>query len=319
MDKDKKKKEKKEKKKKSLFEVITTMVLLLICVVLVLAVLVKMFQVKDKLNGAPKVSQKTVSAANVYVKEIQGETFTKTLEFFGVVSDEGDKVAVVTKTSGYVTEILVEEGDYVEEGQTLGYVDPSTPGAKYMASPVNARISGKIDDISVVVGQFVGAGSVFLIEKPQVDYVINVSVPEKYLNTLKLGASATLSSSILPSLDTKAKITEIGDKINGSARTVNVKMKAEDSSSFLDGLTLTIRLDMERYENAFVVPSSAITSIGGINYVYIVEDGKAKQVAIVTGSANDNQTMVLSGLKRGDQVVVKGSVGEGTEVNILQR
>ncbi len=317
-------------RKHSIGNIITTIILVAICIALLVAIIVKLFDTGKNMAafggpGAPgggfptQATASATKAANVYVKEIEPETYIKTLQFFGTIVDEGSLISVVTKASGYVTEVLVSEDDVVSEGEILGYIDPSVPGANYKASPVNARISGTIKSLPLKVGQYVPAGTVFATEKPEVDFTVTISVPERYIDNLKIGNEATITSSIRPELNTKATISEVADSINAQSRTINVKLKAENTEYFIDGLAVTTYLTLERIPDSFVIPTKAITNIGGTPYVYIVRDGKATQVAIETGSSNDTDTLVTSGLSLGDEVIIEGTVGEGTQVNILER
>ena len=146
--------------------IVTTIVLLLICVALVIAIIVKMFQPKASISfGRPEVVLS--ASSNVYVKEIAPERFVRTLKFYGKANDDSSELSIVTRAAGYVSEILVSDNDEVKEGQVIGYIDPSSPGATYQKSAVTARVDGRIENVEVSVGTYVSAGSVFATEKEE--------------------------------------------------------------------------------------------------------------------------------------------------------
>lgn len=299
--------------------VITTIILLIICVALAAAVIIKMFQPKEELALGRGPQNEVSSSNNVYVKEVEGEIFTRTLKLYGTAKDDSDKLSIITRTSGYVSDILVSEDDEVEVDQIIGYIDPSVPGASYQKSPVKSRVKGKIESVDVSVGSYVSTGTVFATLNEDPKYIVNVNIPERYIDNVSLGSSAVLTSTIRSKLNTSASVTDIDNKIDSSTRTVALEITPDDDSYFLDGLALTVDFVLEREDGVFVLPTDSITAIGSKNYVYVVKDGVAEQREVVLGSSNDTDTVIVSGLNAGDLVVVEGSVSEGSSVNIVER
>ena len=298
--------------------VITTIILLAICIALAVAIIIKIFQPKEDIAlGKPQADGSLKS--NVYVEEAVRGNYTETLKFYGTASDDSDRLGIITRTSGYVSEILVSEEDKVEEGQIIGYIDPSSPGASYKQYAVSAKVDGTIDTIDVTVGSYVSAGSVFATEKEDPEYIVKVNIPERYLDNIHIGSKAMLSSTIRSGINTEAYITDISNKIDSSSRTVAVELTPEDDSFFLDGLALTVKLVIDQQDNVIVLPSDSISSIGEKSYVFVVEDGVARMREVEKGSSNDTQTVIVSGLDGGEFVVVEGNVAEGSSVNIVER
>lgn len=61
-----------------------------------------------------------------------------------------------------------------------------------------------------------------------------------------------------------------------------------------------------------LVPSSAIQSQDGTDYVRILEQGTPKEVTVETGLVSDSQTEVISGIEAGDTIVTGTASGSGT-------
>ena len=299
--------------------IFTTIILLLICIALAAAIIIKMFQPKEAISFERMQKEPSVSSSNVYVKEVFPETFVKTLKFYGKAKDDSDTLGIISRTSGYVSEILVSENDQVKEGQIIGYVDPSSPGATYKKAAITAKVDGIIDSIETTVGSYITTGTVFAIEKEEPKYVVKMSLPEKYIDNIHIGSTALLSSSIRSELDTKATVTEISKTIDSASRTVEITPEPEDSSLFLDGPAFTIKLVIDQVDDAIVVPSDSISSIGDKSFVFVVNDGIAYQKEVEIGASNDDETVIVSGLSSGDSVVVEGTVAEGASVNIVER
>lgn len=306
-------------KNKKTGSVITTIILLAICIALAAAVIVKMFQPNEEIDFRRGQATDGDTAVNVYVQAIEPSDFTNTLKFYGTVKDDSDTVGIIARTSGYVTEILVEEDDRVEEGQVIGYVDPSSPGSSYQKSAVVARVAGTIDEISVTVGEYISSGTVFATETEEAEYIVDLNVPEKYLDNIVLGSKAFISSTVRSSVAGAAYLTNMSSKIDKANRTVAVEMTPEITEGLLDGLVVTMDFVIEEQNDVIVIPTSVISTLGEKSYVYVINNGVAEQREIVTGSSNNTSCVVLSGLSTGDLVVVDGSVTEGASVNIVER
>jgi multidrug efflux pump subunit AcrA (membrane-fusion protein) len=72
-----------------------------------------------------------------------------------------------------------------------------------------------------------------------------------------------------------------------------------------------------------VVPRTAIKDYNGKTVVYIIgrKDNStvARRVEVGTGLSNDSETEITKGVKAGDQVIVAGSVTDGSAVRIAGR
>ena len=93
------------------------------------------------------------------------------------------------------------------------------------------------------------------------------------------------------------------------------------------GTVMTVALSMfadvtfftDLSQNTVVVPTEAILTSGGVQYVYVVEDGTARYVEISTGLTGNGVTEVTSGLSAGQQLVTVGQayLHEGDSVRVV--
>ncbi len=296
---------------------ITTIILLAICIALTGAIVVK-FSQKEEKTGFGRPTQ-SAAESNVYADEISEGEFVRALKFYATVSDESDSVGIISRTSGYVSEVLVREDDIVQEGQTIGYIDPSSPGASYRKYAVSAKVGGRIESVSAKEGAYINTGSVFAEVKEDPEYVIKVNIPERYIDSIHIGSKAFISSTVRSAIDTVAYVTSISSKIDSQSRTVEVEMKADDNSLFLDGLALTVRLVVDELSSVITVPSGALHTLNGKDYVFVVEEGKAVMRYVTRGADNDSVTVITEGLGKGDVVITEGTVSDGADVNIVEK
>jgi RND family efflux transporter MFP subunit len=84
---------------------------------------------------------------------------------------------------------------------------------------------------------------------------------------------------------------------------------------FLDGATATAATSAR---TAVELPSSAVFSVDGKQYVWRVVDEKLERVAVSTGNERSNRIEVLSGINAGDRVVTQPNdqLQEGGNVKV---
>lgn len=71
-------------------------------------------------------------------------------------------------------------------------------------------------------------------------------------------------------------------------------------------MTAGVSIIVERREDVLTVPNRAVRANGRQRVVEVLYQGQIIQVPVTLGMSNDTMTKVVSGLKEGDQVVVRG-------------
>jgi hypothetical protein len=69
-------------------------------------------------------------------------------------------------------------------------------------------------------------------------------------------------------------------------------------------------------DNIIYIPITALLQENGLNYVYVVVDGKAYLKKIETGDRTEEWVEVISGLDEGERIVIEGvgKISEGQKV-----
>jgi membrane fusion protein, multidrug efflux system len=77
-------------------------------------------------------------------------------------------------------------------------------------------------------------------------------------------------------------------------------------------------LPVTRRAGVLTIPSDAVLSEAGVNYVFRVVNGRAKRANIELGIRDGDRIEVTSGLRAGDQIVTAGSpaVVDGARVSV---
>lgn len=95
-------------------------------------------------------------------------------------------------------------------------------------------------------------------------------------------------------------------------------MAENRGGSLLPGQFVKVELILESMANAILVPTEAVIPEQAGKKVFVLENGKAKEVFIETGIRTANSLEVLSGLKVSDTLLTTGilQLRKGMDVQI---
>ena len=103
------------------------------------------------------------------------------------------QISVYPDTSGKLVRYEASVGSRVNKGDVIAYVDPSKPGASYVASPVRAPIAGTVISLSQDSGGTVSVSTPIATVGALSDLEIVTYVPEKYVAVVHAGLQAWVS------------------------------------------------------------------------------------------------------------------------------
>lgn len=151
---------------------------------------------------------------------------------------------------------------------------------------------------------------------------ITINVSEGYWPVLKIGMDVTLSTDIYPDEQFKGKIYKIYPTINPSTKTFVVEIKVPNAKEKLrPGMYAKASINLGEV-SAIIVPVSAVLKQQGTNdrYVFLEKENTAKRVLVQIGKRFDDQIEIISGLSRGDNLIIAGhsNLMEGTPVEIIK-
>lgn len=188
---------------------------------------------------------------------------------------------------------------------------------------ITAPISGRISAAAVKIGNFVrpaDTAPMATINQMAPVYV-SFAVPQKNLPALRQ-AIANESATIQAAVPGQAKradgavsmIENSVDSVTGMA-IIRATMPNKDETLW-PGTLVTAEVTL-RIEDAVTVPSTAVQVSQTGNFVFVIEDGKAKVQPITVERQVGMETVVATGLKGDETVVTDGQLllSNGTRVN----
>ncbi len=136
---------------------------------------------------------------------------------------------------------------------------------------------------------------------------IILSVDEARVGQIKVGLPATFEATAFPGQVFPGKVVAIAPTADVRTRTFPVKVRAEPlDPRLLPGMFAEVKIVIAEKNNVVVVPKNSVIQKNGRNIAFIVVDGRAKQIDVTAGLADEVSVEVPTGVKVGDQVVTAG-------------
>lgn len=182
-----------------------------------------------------------------------------------------------------------------------------------------APFDGLIGLRNVSVGDYVSPGAE-LVPIESIDPLkVDFRIPEQYLGQVKEGSKLALSFDALPGQAREGVVGAISPLVEVGGRSILLRADVPNADDKLrPGMFARVRLQFSD-ELVTVVPETALVPAGEEQYVYRIEDGKAKRVVVKVGQRRGGIVEIQDGLRAGDQVVVSGlqKVRDGDPVEVL--
>ncbi|ULQ58739.1 efflux RND transporter periplasmic adaptor subunit [Brucepastera parasyntrophica] len=314
-----------DKTENSLFDRIVKIILLILIGICVIYIGVAVFSNILKGNGQEASGPAAVRTAltgviTVEAVTISPATIIQTIRLNGDISSRS-QISLYPDTSGKLVQYEKNVGDPVRTGDIVALVDPSRPGAAYTASPVRSTINGTIISLPYTIGETVSTTSPIATVGRLNDLEIITHVPEKYIAVLRTGLPASVTLAPYPDEVFGAVVDQVSPVVDVSSRTVEIHLRITSTGRDLKpGMFAVVTLVTQQASGTMVVPKTAVRTYNNTSVVYTIdEDSIAHRREIVTGLTNDNEVQILAGISLGDQVVVSGSISEGTPVRVLSQ
>jgi membrane fusion protein (multidrug efflux system) len=180
--------------------------------------------------------------------------------------------------------------------------------ARLAKTRITAPFSGLAGARRVSPGAFVRTGDV-ITDLAKVDELrIIFYAPERYLASLKSGASVTVSAPAFPGHELKGRISVVEPVVSPETRTVKILARVPNPArKFRPGMSANVSAVLSERKNALTVPDEAVFAEGNQNLVYVIQkDSTVAPTPIVCGTRLKGTVEVLQGLAEGAQVVKAG-------------
>lgn len=150
---------------------------------------------------------------------------------------------------------------------------------------------------------------------------LDFSLPEKYATKVNNNEIVHISIDG-DSSRYEARVYAIEPMIEASTRTVRVRALVDNSSNkLIPGLFVNIIFPLETLNEAILIPTEALIPIQNGKMVFVMKDGKARQIQVNSGARSLDRVLITEGLFVGDTLLTSGvmSLRDGSTVSVKLR
>lgn len=178
---------------------------------------------------------------------------------------------------------------------------------QYKEIPVTSPISGVVSQRWVDLGDMVPARA-RLFEIQSSDRLrVDVPVSELDLGRLSLNMPSSVRADACPGRIFNGRIQRIHPLVDNKTRNGLVEIVLDDiCPSLKAGMFVRVTFILRTIDGALAVPAPAIIERPGFKAVFVVNENKAEERAVMTGLETEGLVQILSGLGEGERVVVEG-------------
>lgn len=181
--------------------------------------------------------------------------------------------------------------------------------ARIAQKTIRAPFAGRIGIRQVNLGQYVNAGDVLATLTAEDKLYVDFTIPQQELAKAHVGGNVTVRTDAYPGRTFTAQINAIEPLISADTRNVTVQATLENPENILrPGLFVTASVELPPRAESIVVPATAIQTSASGDSAYLVQEGKAAVVPVVTSERIGNRVVVERGLKAGDTLITSGQL-----------
>jgi len=268
---------------------------------------------EEKIEAAVPVKVTQAKTGNIY------ETISLAGDAYGQ-----EETNIYSKVPGKLLKKLKSEGDLVKEGETIALVERDEEAMEFASAEVRSPIDGIVTHYFVGLGEYVFP-SQSMSTKPIAmvsntdNVIVEVYASEKDMGRIRKGQSSKVTADVYGDRGFRGKVTEVDTAADPSTRKTKIKISVPNKEHYLkSGMFVRAEIIVGGRNGVLLVPSSAIVKKLDKESVFVIEDDRAKEMTVVTGTTDGEKTEIKNGLKINQRVIYEGNFGllDGTKVEM---
>ncbi len=184
---------------------------------------------------------------------------------------------------------------------------------------IRAPFNGRVGISAVNPGQYLNPGDKITMLQTLDPIYVDFFVPQETMATIKVGQAVNLTIDTFPGMKFHGVITTINPGLDSSVRNVEVEATiANPNYQLAPGMFASVTVNTGSPTAHLTLPLSTISFNPYGDVVFIIKKSKdakskepvliAQQTFVVTGEKRGDQVTILQGLKEGDKVVTSGQL-----------
>jgi multidrug efflux pump subunit AcrA (membrane-fusion protein) len=220
--------------------------------------------------------------------------------------------------SGYLTKVMVQQGDKVHKGQALfkmqtieAHVLQSDTLSKLGNMKIAASSKGTITNVNYSVGDFVQKGGILAKMASPDNLYLKLFVP--FGDQSKINKNGKIKFRLPSGSLVTADYTKTLSQAAAKSQSVVWLFKPNQSKLLPAGLTFSVQVPTTLHKNTQILPKKAVlanTTLTSFWVMKVVQDSIAVKVPIKKGIQTSNKVEVLSPhFNPRDKIIISGQYG----------
>ena len=184
---------------------------------------------------------------------------------------------------------------------------------------IQAPFHGTMGLIDVSVGAYVQAAQDLVTIVDSTPIKVDFKVPEKNLHDIGVGQTAEIRIDAFKDQVFHATVEAVDARVQEESHSIPVRASINNENGLLrPGLFASVSLIIGEKGDTILIPESAVDREGEIEFIWVVEKGKAMRRRILTGTRENGQIEIVANLREGQVVVTAGQLklSDGVRVKI---
>ena len=181
---------------------------------------------------------------------------------------------------------------------------------------VRAPFGGWVSLRHISAGAVVGAGTEIATVSDISRIKLDFAVPETLLSRVQPGQPIVAIAAAYPDQPFRGTVATVDPVLSPQTRAATVRaVLANGDRRLKPGMLLTVAIEAAA-RTVPAVPELAVVGEGQRNFVFTVENGKAKRVELATGLRQNGLVEIRGGLRAGQRIVTEGvvKIADGQQV-----
>jgi membrane fusion protein (multidrug efflux system) len=185
-----------------------------------------------------------------------------------------------------------------------------------------APFSGIITKRFLDPGALVTANNATLFTLMDLDRIkIIVNIPEKDVQSIYKVRAAHVTLDALPGKEFEGIVTRVSDALDLTTRTMAIQIEVSNlAHAIKPGMFATVQMAVAEHPNAITLPTNSILKDDSSQYVFILDERRAKRLRVMIGAELLERTEIISGLVGNETIITVGQqfVKDGGIVSVQQ-
>lgn len=221
---------------------------------------------------------------------------------------------------GRIYERVKQDGDLQNVSKAWGKLAAAT--AIVNKAKLITPINGVITDLNLLPGDVVTPGKVSIRVDDLSAFKLDLFISEVDIHSVRIGQPVELNAKNIDGLQVNGKIVQIdlaSRLVDGVVSYKVVVQFDEVDQRLKPGMSIDAVIHLEQFQNALLVPASAIRFVNGERIVFILVKNQPVPVKIRVGAMNGEQVQVVGGnIKDGDKVILDPPSVQDIDPQLIQ-